>query len=218
VTSVGINLTYYQSFTGENVSEGGGALALELLVQETNSLHFPSQRWYAVHTRSKYEKTVRAELTAKGVANFLPSVHEIHQWKDREKVVERPIFPGYIFVRITDRPAEIIPILRTEGTVRILGGGRDIEPVPDSEIEAIQRLVDAKMPFLPHPCLHEGDRVKVKSGPLRDVEGTLVRVNQHQGRLVLAIEMLSRAVAVEVDLRDIEVLRPPSFYRTRMTA
>jgi transcription antitermination factor NusG len=174
--------------------------------------------WYAVHTRSKFEKTVRAELTAKGIENFLPVVHEVHRWKDRDKVVELPVFPGYIFVRIANRPAEIIPILRTEGAVRILGGSRDIEPVPDVEIEAIQRVVEAKLPFFPHACLHEGDRVKVKKGPLRDVEGLLVRVNQHQGRLVLAVEMLSRAVAVEVDLRDVEVVRPPSFYRTRMTA
>jgi len=175
-------------------------------------------RWYAVHTRSKCEKAVRTELTVKGVENFLPSIHEIHRWKDREKAVELPVFPGYIFVRILNRPADIIPVLRTEGAVRILGGSREIEPVPDSEIESIRRLVDAKLPFFPHACLHEGDRVKVKKGPLKDVEGSLIRVNQHQGRLVLAVEMLSRAVAVEVDLRDIEVLRSPSFYRTRMTA
>jgi transcription antitermination factor NusG len=174
--------------------------------------------WYAVHTRSKFEKIVRAELNAKGIENFLPAIHEVHRWKDRNKVVELPVFPGYIFVRIANRPTDIIPVLRTEGTVRILGGSHAIEAVPDSEIEAIQRVVEAKLPFFPHPCLREGDRVKMKKGPLRDVEGSLVRVNPHQGRLVLAVEMLSRAVAVEVDLRDIEVIRPPAFYRTRMTA
>ena len=177
-----------------------------------------AKRWYALHTRSHYEKPVRIELTAKGIENFLPSVHEKHQWKDREKTVELPVFPGYVFVRIAKVENEILSVLRTTGAVRLLGGGGGIEPIPDAEIEGLQQLVDSKLPFLAHACLAAGDRVKVKRGPLRHVEGKLVRVNENRGRLVLAIEMLSRAVAVEVDLRDIELVRPPSFYRSRMIA
>ncbi len=176
------------------------------------------KQWYALHTRSHHEKIVRAELTAKGVENFLPSIVEMHRWKDREKLVESPVFPGYVFVRISKLGEEVLRVVRTTGAVKLLGGASGIEPIPDIEIEGLQKLIETKMPFLTQACLSAGDRVKVKRGPLRHVEGTLVRVNENQGRLVLAIEMLSRAVAVEVNLRDIEVLRPPSFYRARLIA
>jgi len=177
-----------------------------------------TKQWYALHIRSQHEKTVRVELTAKGIENFVLMVPEIHQWKDRKKTVEIPVFPGYIFVRIVNRETDVLSVVRTTGAVRILGGTDGIEPIPDSEIEALRRLLDSKLPFMPHPCFNAGDRVKVKRGALRHVEGTLMRVNENQGRLVLAIEMLSRAVAVEVDLRDVEILRPASFYRSRMIA
>lgn len=178
----------------------------------------PAKRWYGLHTRSHFEKVVRAELTAKGIENFLPTMREKHRWKDREKTVELPVFPGYLFVRIQNAPNEILNVLKTTGAVRLLGGSSGIEPVPDMEIEGLQRLIESNLPFLAHACLSAGDRVRVKRGPLRCTEGKLVRVNENQGRLVLAIEMLSRAVAVEVDLRDIEVIRPPSYYRSRMVA
>jgi hypothetical protein len=43
--------------------------------------------WYAMYTRSNFEKRVAAELTALRVENYLPVVEQVHQWKDRKKVV-----------------------------------------------------------------------------------------------------------------------------------
>ena len=58
--------------------------------------------WYALHTHSNYEKRVAAELNVKGLESYLPSFCETHQWKDRKKLVERPLFPGYVFSRMID--------------------------------------------------------------------------------------------------------------------
>ena len=53
----------------------------------------------------------------------------------------------------------------------------------------------------------EGSRVRVKRGPLRGIEGFLVRV-QNQTRLVLSVEMLSQSIALEIGIRDVEACRP----------
>ena len=167
----------------------------------------PQPRWYAVHTRSKCEQPVAAELTSKGVENFLPAVREIHRWKDRKKEIAVPLFPGYVFTRIPDSPVSRLQVLRTNGTVRILGHGAEIEPVADHEIDALKQLLQAQVPCLAHPFLREGAWVRVKRGALEGLEGLLARV-KNGSRLVLSVEMLSQSVAAEIDAHDVEVIRP----------
>lgn len=164
-------------------------------------------RWYALYTRSNFEKRVSCELASKHVENYLPVVEQVHQWKDRRKRVEVPVFPGYVFVRLRDSHSTRLEVLRTAGSVRILGQGDRIEPVPEAEIESIRRLLKARVPCFAHPFLKEGAWVRVKSGPLRDVEGLLVRMKS-KTRLVLSVALLSQSVATEIDVADVEVLRP----------
>lgn len=162
-------------------------------------------RWYAVQTRSRFEKVVRAELTSSGIENYFAAVMEAHQWKDRKKLVEQPVFPGYVFVRLPEQEACRIQVLRTNGVVRILGIGGAIEPIPDQDIDSIRRLLSSGAKCYPHPFLREGSRVRVRRGPLRDVEGLLIRV-KGQDRLVISVELLSQSVATEVDARDVEAV------------
>jgi transcription antitermination factor NusG len=163
--------------------------------------------WYAVHVRSNFEKKVAGELAAKGLESYLPSVTEVHNWKDRKKVIDVPLFPGYVFTRFCDTPASRLAVLRTAGTARILGCQDSIEAIPDYEIESIQRLLWANVPLLIHPLLQEGSVVRILRGPLRDLEGLLVRI-KNQARLVLSVELLSRSVSTEVNVRDVVVVRP----------
>jgi len=146
---------------------------------------------------------VSTQLTAKSVENYLPSFGEVHQWKDRKKFVEMPAFPGYVFVRFDgDGPARV-EILKTPGAVRILGNRETIEPVPDHEINSVRKLLLSSGKCIVHPFIREGARVRVRRGPLKDVEGILVRIKSCD-RLVVSIDLLSQAVATEVDANDVE--------------
>jgi len=164
-------------------------------------------RWYAIHTRSRFEKVVAAHLSAKAVENYLPSFEEVHQWRDRKKKVEMPAFPGYVFARFADGGAARLKVLKTPGAVRILGGEDGIEAVPDREIDAIRRLFRSSAPCFSHPFLREGAWVRVRRGPLQGLEGLLVRA-KNRDRLVLSIDLLSQSVATEIDASDVEVIRP----------
>jgi transcription antitermination factor NusG len=162
--------------------------------------------WYAVHTRSNFEKRVALELEQKGLETFLPAFRETHRWKDRRKMVEIPYFPSYLFVRIEDKPERRLDVLRTAGAVRILGNGGEIEPIQEMEIERFQRLVDSNLSAYAHPFLKEGASVRVKAGPLRGIEGLLVQI-KNQNRLLLSLNLLARSVATEIDLCDVELIR-----------
>ena len=163
--------------------------------------------WYAIHTRSNYEQRICVELARKGFECYLPVFREVHQWKDRKKLLEIPVFRGYVFARFSDTNESRVAAVRCDGAVRILGSGKSIVPIPDEEIQALQDiLAKAASRCMAHPLLQEGAWVRVRRGPLKDLEGSLIRV-KNQTRLVVSITLLSQSVSTEVDAGDVEFLR-----------
>ena len=153
---------------------------------------------------SRCEKVVHAALQAKGVNTYLPLLREVHHWKDRKKLVELPLFPGYVIARFVDCASERIRVAQTHGVARILGDGDMITPIEDAEMEAVQRLVAARE-HIPYPHLREGVKVRVSRGPLCGVEGFLVRI-KNSSRLVISITLIAQSVATEIDIDDVIVV------------
>ena len=170
-----------------------------------------SCNWYAVQTKSNMEKCVVEELANKGIENFYPSYDELHQWADRKKVVTRPLFPGYVLIHCADSSQSKLRVLQTHGVVRILGAGRQIEPIPEQQVLSVQQMLASGKGCFPHPFFRAGVSVRVRRGPLKDLVGILVRI-KHQTRLVLSVDLIAQSVSTEVDLRDVEVVNQPPTY------
>jgi len=167
-----------------------------------------SQQWYAVHTRSNFETRVAGQLESKGLENYLPAYEESHQWKDRRKKVRIPLFAGYVFARFSDTPEERVRVLATPGVAQILGCGGRLAPVEEQELAAVRHLLQTRAACMPHPFLREGDLVRVKRGPLKGVEGYLVR-SKGNSRLVISVSVLAQSVAAELDAHDVEPIKKP---------
>ena len=160
----------------------------------------PAQ-WFAVRTRSRYEKRVREQLEGRPrVEVFLPLWERWSRWKDRNKKVQFPLFPGYCFARF--HYADRMLVLKTFGVVDLVGVNGKPEPVPDAEIEAVRAIVESKLRYDPHPYLTEGMEVEVVHGPLLGVRGRLLRKDRWT-RLVLSVNLVRQSVAVEIDAADI---------------
>ena len=71
--------------------------------------------------------------------------------------------------------------------------------VPSREVDAIRRVVNAKVSVRPHPYLKTGQRVRITRGPMTDIEGVLLRINDNKGVVVLSVDLLQRSVAVAID-------------------
>ena len=142
-------------------------------------------------------------LTVKGFEVFLPLYGSVRRWKDRKRVLALPLFPCYVFVRGDQH--RTLQIVTTPGVHMVLHRGEQIAVVPEMEINAIRRAVEGRFAVEPHPFLQCGDRVRVKRGSLAGVEGILVR-KKGLDRLVLSVDMLAQAVAVEIDGMDVEPL------------
>jgi transcription antitermination factor NusG len=164
----------------------------------------PAPEWYAVHVRSRHEFQVRDRLTLKGVEAFLPTVERLRKWKDRKKLVEFPLFPGYIFVHIEKRPQSLLSVLKVAGVVRMLCTiPGEPDPIPNDQITSLQKLVENREALDPYPYLSEGQRVRIIKGPLAGVEGILVeKLDKHL--LVLSVDVLRQGVALTTTASDVE--------------
>ena len=165
--------------------------------------------WYALRVRARQEQVTVAALAYKGFEHFLPTFKDRRKWSDRYHTVEAPLFPGYVFCRFDIR--DRLPVVTAPGLISIVGFGKSPYPIEDREIANLQLAVTSGRYLQPWPFVHVGDRVLLKEGPLRDVEGIVVQ-EKGLSHLVLSINILQRSVAVTLDrswVRPIPV-RPAS--------
>lgn len=161
--------------------------------------------WYALFTRHQHEKSVALSLSNKNHEVYLPLYRSVRQWQDRAKQLFSPLFPGYVFIR--DGMDRQLQILTTPGIIHIVGWGGRPAIVPQNQLDAVRKVIESLLLVEPHPPLQSGDRMRVKAGPLRGLEGVLTRI-KGEDRLVVSMEMLGRAAAVEIDVLNVERIGP----------
>jgi transcription termination/antitermination protein NusG len=172
----------------------------------THSLEPTPSHWYALYTRSHCEQLVYDQLLARGFSVFLPKMDVWSRRGGSRHQISTPMFPSYLFLRHAMDKSSFIEVSKARGLVRILGERWDrLSMVPESEIEAIQRVLHADFPVIAYPYLHTGQRVRITEGPLTGVEGILVQSKPSKGLLVLSIDLLRRSIAVEVDATVVRV-------------
>ncbi len=165
--------------------------------------------WYAVYTKHQHEKSVSDFLSRKGFEVFLPLYGVKRRWKDRAKMVSLPVFPCYLFLRTNlDRKLDV---LRTPGVFWLVENEGRACPIPESEIETVRKITQSSSRIEPHPyaSLKDGDFVRIRNGALAGIQGILTHV-KNRYRVVLSVEVLRKAVSVEVDISSVEQVKSPS--------
>jgi transcription antitermination factor NusG len=173
---------------------------LKVPLQETFGA---SPSWYAVQTWPRFEKKVTAEFQRKDVEAFLPLLSSKRQWSDRRCVVQLPLFPGYVFVRIAPGPSARTPVLRTSGVAGFVGVRGIGIPIHDSEIDSVRLLLAGGVAFQQHPFLNVGQRVRVRGGSLDAVEGILLAKNGDLS-LVVSIQIIQRSISIRISGYQVE--------------
>jgi transcriptional antiterminator NusG len=161
--------------------------------------------WYALYTRSRFEKKLLSEISDRSVEVFLPMREIISRWKDRKKKIWVPLFPGYIFVNQVDTPENRYKILNIPGAVRFVGHEGRAEPIPEEQILSVRRFLETSLAVDPYPYIKVGTRVEIIAGPLKGVQGLLVK-KKGRFRFVLQVDLIRQAVSVEIDASDVRPL------------
>ena len=163
--------------------------------------------WYALHTRSRFEKVVNDGLLKKSIDVFLPRITVVSRRKDRKKMIRVPLFPGYLFVKSDLSAKHHLAIVKTVGAVELLATKSGPVPVPDQDIDSLRIMAASDQTVSTGRQFERGDRVMVIKGPFVGVEGIFERYGKG-GRVVVHIDALGQFAAVEVDIAQVEQMQP----------
>lgn len=195
---------------GRTLQEANSAL-LERITQSSQPLgteqgtlpHPPLEnRWCAAYVVARHEKAVADQLARRSVEAFLPLYHSIRNWKNRRAHVELPLFPSYLFIRIS--AAERIRALEVPGVVHIVSFHGMPVALPDEQIEGLRMALQLRRSE-PYPYLAAGWRIRIKTGPLQGLEGVVMRHNSCT-RIIVSVDFIQRSTAVELSPSDLETL------------
>src|SRR5258706_14003285 len=138
---------------------GTEVIAENCLISATNSTNAPEwptlpsesleTRWYAAYTSANHEKCVSEQMRVRGVEHFLPLYASVRQRKNGRVTLQRPLFPGYVFVRMALR--DKLRVLQIPGVVRLVGFDGRPTALPEGEIEALRTSMESGVRAEPHP-------------------------------------------------------------------
>jgi transcription antitermination factor NusG len=149
--------------------------------------------WFVVHTKPRREKKLVEHCQRQGIAATLPCYDSAHKYRGKTVVFRKPLFPGYVFLQLV--PAQKDSVRQNDHVANLL-------EVFDQEtfqhqLKDILLALDADLEVRLAPAIGEGMRVRIKSGPLRGIEGW---VEQRYGMstVLLRLDFISQAAAVKV--------------------
>ena len=161
--------------------------------------------WHVLHVISNHEKRVAQHLGIRSVEHYLPLYRERVKWTDRTVVAEKPLFSGYVFVRLEQQSK--LSVISTPGVLRILGND-DRDMVSSAELDKIRAGLACDMTLRPHPPVSLGTQVRVRQGAFAGVEGVVTEL-RHQCRVILTLSAVRQCFSLEVGFDDLEILDKP---------
>jgi len=158
-------------------------------------------QWWVAHVKSRNEKALAHDLLRKNISYFLPMSWKVHRQSGRTIRSLLPLFSGYLF--FCGRENERIELLRTNRVANLIVVN-DQKTLID-ELAQIEIALRAGAPLIPHKYLKVGQRCRIIAGPLAGLTGIIVRAG-NTARLLLQVDILGQAAAVEIDIDMIELL------------
>ena len=159
------------------------------------------QQWFALYTRSKWEKKVSETLAKKKLEVYCPVTKAPRQWYDRKKVATEPLFSSYVFVYAS--PAEQAKIKDIDGVVNFVHWLNQPAVIRQEEIDMIKRFLNEyDHVTLERTSVNLNDRVRIINGPLMMWEGNVVEIKTNT--IKLALPSLGYTLVAEIRRENIE--------------
>lgn len=169
---------------------------------KANAFAVSEKKWLVLYTRARWEKKIQYKLNEQGIECYCPLKVVYHQWADRKKKIELPLFTCYVFVRVSRSQQE--KALQTMGVLSYIHYMGRPAVVRDSIIDDLKQQLatfkDAEVISL--SSLNIGDRIKIKNGIMGNKSGKVVQV---QGKYVLmVIDNIDCALVTKVHIHNID--------------
>lgn len=157
--------------------------------------------WWVLYTKSRQEKAVARQLLNWSVPFYLPLVARTNLIRGRKVNSHVPVFNGYVFLFGDD--TERVQSLKTNRISRVLEVVD--QPQLEHDLRDVARLIACDAPLTVERRLMPGQRVRIKSGALAGVEGTIVQ-RRGRSRLLVAVNFLQQGVSMDIEDFQLEPL------------
>ncbi|MEN3271271.1 MAG: transcription termination/antitermination protein NusG [Actinomycetota bacterium] len=178
--------------------------------------------WFVVHTQSGYEKKVKSNLESRihsmnmehSIFEVVIPMEDVIEFKNGKKVVvQKKVFPGYLYVRcfLDDHSWDVIR--NTPGVTGFVGTAgkpiplsrRDVEaaltvPEDEGETGGVARKQRPKLDY------EVGESVRVKTGPFADFNGQIAEINEDQLKVKVLVNIFGRETPVELEFAEVAKL------------
>ncbi|OGU63083.1 MAG: hypothetical protein A2V66_09360 [Ignavibacteria bacterium RBG_13_36_8] len=156
--------------------------------------------WYALYTRPRHEFKAAQQLANIKLEYYLPTTTKLKQWSDRKKKVTEPIFRGYIFIHCDERGR--LDALQQNSIVKTISFHGKPAIVPEWQIENLKKLLEGNPDIIVSDQIKEGAKIKVVSGPFKDVEGIVTYI-KNERMLAITIDTLHRSILVTLPAESV---------------
>lgn len=167
--------------------------------------------WFVLFVMGGKEKQI-CEFLNKEQAEwkaFIPTIEIIHTRQGKEYLVDKPMFPSYIFIESSMKPTEFQEVLnhareKKSGIIKELKYDEDTPALRDYERNYLEGLLDTHYKVPPSVGYIENDKVMITSGPLKGYESHITWIDRHKKKAALSLDVLNKEISVTVSLEIIK--------------
>jgi transcriptional antiterminator NusG len=170
------------------------------------------RRWYAIHTYSGYEESVRDNLKQRiesldmqdrifGI--MIPKEKKIRIKNGKRKTIEEKIFPGYVLVEMIVTDDSWYVVRNTPNVTGFIGTGTTPTPLSDDEVKSLQKRMGLEEPEYKID-VEAGSPVRISDGPFKGFEGKVAEVDEARGKIKVLVSMFGRETPVELDFLQVK--------------
>ena len=174
----------------------------------------PGFKWYVLKVQTNREKSIKENLERRIKRDemegsfgriVIPTEKIVETKSGKRRVVERKMYPGYLFIQLLLNDETWYLVRDTSGVGDFTGAGGLPTPMEDSEIDRMLKVEEAHdEPAKIKIQLSRGDVVKIKEGTFDSFEGTVESIDDTSGKISVLIEIFGRSTPVELEYWQVE--------------
>lgn len=164
--------------------------------------------WYVMQVRAGNEENIKLQCSKEISASllqqcFLLYYEEKKRFQGSWKVLQKILFPGYLFVETEDLPGLCEALRPVIGLTKLIGTGREIVPLTQEEQTFLWEMGGPEHLVAMSEGVIENSCIRILSGPLKGREGLIRKIDRHKRKAWLEMELFGRLQQVEVGLEVI---------------
>jgi len=176
--------------------------------------------WFVVHTYAGYENKVKQNLASRvrsmnveeRIFEVVIPMEDVIEFKGgRKVVVQKKIFPGYLYVRMALDDDSWYVVRNTPGVTGFVGNGARPTPLSRKEVEGVlgtgtKEEAGQEKKARPRLDFEVGEQVRVTQGPFADFNGVISDIDVARSKLTVLVNIFGRETPVELELGQVAKL------------